>query len=221
MLWTLLYCCQHIYTYNRVFLSYAPQIYPVWLCPFKLPKEPGMLRSPSGKQELYVDIGTYGVPKVSNFHPVETTRRVESFVRNVKGYILNIFLSCTNCSFTSCFFVWSDSRCFMPILTWLKRNSIPCLITPFTIKCGRNMIVTRLSLVSMVKFPVQLEISTCRLFILPLRLWVLVLLYSWFQSFVLDGNFTYSISRIYNLCQVYFNVAYSCKNTPQARKNLP
>ncbi|XP_046455631.1 delta(24)-sterol reductase-like [Daphnia pulex] len=62
------------------------KIYPVWLCPFKLPKAPGMLRSPSGKQELYVDIGTYGVPKVRNFHPVETTRRVESFVRSVKGF---------------------------------------------------------------------------------------------------------------------------------------
>ncbi|KAK4014273.1 hypothetical protein OUZ56_026805 [Daphnia magna] len=62
------------------------KIYPVWLCPFKLPMAPGMLRSPSGKQEMYVDIGTYGVPKVNNFHPVETTRRVESFVRSVNGF---------------------------------------------------------------------------------------------------------------------------------------
>lgn len=52
---------------------------------------PGMLRSPSGQQELYVDIGTYGVPKVSNFHPIETTRRVESFVRSVKGYFISLF----------------------------------------------------------------------------------------------------------------------------------
>ena len=56
---------------------------------------PGMLRSPSGQQELYVDIGTYGVPKVSNFHPIETTRRVESFVRSVKGYF-HFIISSTN-----------------------------------------------------------------------------------------------------------------------------
>lgn len=61
------------------------QIYPVWLCPFKLPSAPGMLRIHSGPEEMFVDIGTYGVPKVSDFHPVETTRRVESFVRSVKG----------------------------------------------------------------------------------------------------------------------------------------
>lgn len=46
-----------------------------------------MLRSSTGKEELYVDIGTYGVPKVGNFHPVETTRRVEEFVRSVDGYV--------------------------------------------------------------------------------------------------------------------------------------
>lgn len=62
------------------------KIYPVWLCPFKLFPARGMLRTPSGREELYVDIGTYGVPAVKNFHPVQTTRRVESFVRDVKGY---------------------------------------------------------------------------------------------------------------------------------------
>lgn len=35
---------------------------------------------------MFVDIGTYGVPKVSDFHPVETTRRVEEFVRQEKGF---------------------------------------------------------------------------------------------------------------------------------------
>ena len=61
------------------------QIYPVWLCPFKLPAHPGMLRTRSGSEEMFVDIGTYGVPKVGDFHPVQTTRRVESFVRSVRG----------------------------------------------------------------------------------------------------------------------------------------
>lgn len=58
----------------------------MWLCPFKLPADPGMLRPLDGKSSLFVDIGTYGVPKVDNFHPVETTRRVEKFVRNAKGF---------------------------------------------------------------------------------------------------------------------------------------
>ncbi|KAB7501494.1 Delta(24)-sterol reductase [Armadillidium nasatum] len=62
------------------------KIYPMWLCPFKLPADPGMLRPLDGKCSLFVDIGTYGVPKVDNFHPVETTRRVEKFVRNAKGF---------------------------------------------------------------------------------------------------------------------------------------
>ncbi|XP_046985624.1 delta(24)-sterol reductase-like [Schistocerca americana] len=62
------------------------EVYPLWLCPFKLTNEPGMVHSFSDKDELYVDIGVYGVPKVKNFHPVDTTRRLEEHVRNVKGY---------------------------------------------------------------------------------------------------------------------------------------
>ncbi|KAF2360095.1 FAD linked oxidase N-terminal [Trinorchestia longiramus] len=62
------------------------QIYPIWLCPFILPSRPGMLKQVSSEGSLYVDIGTYGVPHVKNFHPVETTRRVEKFVREAKGF---------------------------------------------------------------------------------------------------------------------------------------
>jgi len=46
-----------------------------------------MLRTRSGAEEMFVDIGTYGTPKVNNFHPIETTRRVEAFVREVNGYL--------------------------------------------------------------------------------------------------------------------------------------
>ena len=28
------------------------EIYPIWLCPFKLPNNPGMLRPPKGNEEL-------------------------------------------------------------------------------------------------------------------------------------------------------------------------
>ncbi|XP_071539528.1 delta(24)-sterol reductase-like isoform X2 [Panulirus ornatus] len=61
------------------------KIYPVWLCPFRLPANPGMLHPLNEKEALFVDIGTYGVPKVDNFEPVETTRRIEEYVRKVKG----------------------------------------------------------------------------------------------------------------------------------------
>ncbi|KAK8405965.1 hypothetical protein O3P69_006992 [Scylla paramamosain] len=52
------------------------KIYPLWLCPFKW----------GDKETLYVDIGSYGTPGVDNFHPERTTRRVEAFVRKVKGF---------------------------------------------------------------------------------------------------------------------------------------
>ena len=28
------------------------EIYPIWLCPFKIPNNPGMLRTSTGKEEL-------------------------------------------------------------------------------------------------------------------------------------------------------------------------
>jgi len=65
------------------------EIYPIWLCPFKLPNNPGMLRThyQDGEMEkMLVDVGVYGVPQKSSFETVSTTRRVESFVRNVQGF---------------------------------------------------------------------------------------------------------------------------------------
>ena len=35
----------------------------------------------------FVDVGVYGVPKTENFNSEATTRRVEEFVRKVKGYV--------------------------------------------------------------------------------------------------------------------------------------
>lgn len=60
------------------------QIYPVWLCPFKLPNNPGMLRVP--QEKLFVDVGVYGVPKRPGFDSQKTTRAVEEFVRKVGGF---------------------------------------------------------------------------------------------------------------------------------------
>ena len=62
------------------------QVYPVWLCPFKLTSEPGFVHSATDKDDMYVDIGIYGTPKVNNFNPEKSTREIEKFVRKVKGY---------------------------------------------------------------------------------------------------------------------------------------
>lgn len=91
---------QSISLYHSIFsfykdVTYLFQIYPIWLCPFKLPPNPGMLHPPNDAETLFVDIGTYGVPKVNNFEPVATTRRIEEFVRKVKGlvcFVLFLFI---------------------------------------------------------------------------------------------------------------------------------
>ena len=62
------------------------QIYPIWLAPFKLPNDPGMLRTPRGGEEMFVDVGVYGVPKREDFDAEKTTRKVEEFVRSLGGF---------------------------------------------------------------------------------------------------------------------------------------
>lgn len=62
------------------------RVYPLWLCPFKLPANPGMVHSPTKGDSMFVDVGVYGVPSVSNFNPITTTRLIEEFVRKVRGY---------------------------------------------------------------------------------------------------------------------------------------
>jgi len=62
-------------------------LYPLWLCPFKLPNDPGFVHPKGGSEtEMYVDIGAYGAPKVSNFDGVETTKRLEKFVSEHNGF---------------------------------------------------------------------------------------------------------------------------------------
>ena len=39
------------------------EIYPIWLCPFKLSPDQGMLKTGAVKSEMFVDVGVYGVPK--------------------------------------------------------------------------------------------------------------------------------------------------------------
>ncbi|KAL2089571.1 hypothetical protein ACEWY4_014259 [Coilia grayii] len=62
------------------------QVYPLWLCPFLLPSQPGMVHPKGDEDELYVDIGAYGEPKTKHFQARATTRQLEKFVRDVHGF---------------------------------------------------------------------------------------------------------------------------------------
>lgn len=63
------------------------QVYPVWLCPFRLPAAEGMVH-PVGDmaEDMYVDIGVYGVPKRDEFDAVRTHRELEDLVVECGGY---------------------------------------------------------------------------------------------------------------------------------------
>lgn len=62
------------------------KMYPLWLCPFKLPPEKGMVHPHGNQEEFFVDIGAYGNPKTDNYHYSETVRRIEKFVRDTHGF---------------------------------------------------------------------------------------------------------------------------------------
>ncbi|XP_054645911.1 delta(24)-sterol reductase isoform X1 [Dunckerocampus dactyliophorus] len=62
------------------------EVYPLWLCPFLLPPGKGMVHPKGQDEELYVDIGAYGEPKVKHFEATASTRQLEKFVREVHGF---------------------------------------------------------------------------------------------------------------------------------------
>ncbi|KAI9219739.1 hypothetical protein BC828DRAFT_406427 [Blastocladiella britannica] len=54
---------------------------------FQPPTTPrGSFTPPHPSEQLYVDIGAYGVPKAPSFHHETTLARIEEFVRDVQGY---------------------------------------------------------------------------------------------------------------------------------------
>lgn len=63
----------------------AIQVYPTWLCPFILPNDPGMVHPKTPTEQMYVDIGVYGVPK-RKFDAKPVTRRIESLVADCDGF---------------------------------------------------------------------------------------------------------------------------------------
>uniref|UniRef100_A0AAX7TVT1 Delta(24)-sterol reductase n=1 Tax=Astatotilapia calliptera TaxID=8154 RepID=A0AAX7TVT1_ASTCA len=62
------------------------EVYPLWLCPFLLPPGRGMVHPKGQEEELYVDIGAYGEPKVKHFEAKSSTSQLEKFVRDVHGF---------------------------------------------------------------------------------------------------------------------------------------
>lgn len=66
------------------------QMYPLWLCPFILYDQPGMVHPPQKGDQLYVDIGAYGSPKSSTWEAVKTTKALEAYVIKSGGYVLQI-----------------------------------------------------------------------------------------------------------------------------------
>ncbi|KAI6661935.1 Delta(24)-sterol reductase [Oopsacas minuta] len=61
-------------------------VYPLWLCPFKLPNNPGLVHPKEPETVMYVDVGAYGVPKIQNFNAKNALRSVEAFTRRVNGF---------------------------------------------------------------------------------------------------------------------------------------
>ncbi|XP_013193384.1 delta(24)-sterol reductase [Amyelois transitella] len=63
------------------------EVYPIWLCPFRLRNEPGLLRVKNGaRSQMYVDVSLYGVPKAKGYETVPSHRRAEEFVAGHNGF---------------------------------------------------------------------------------------------------------------------------------------
>jgi len=62
------------------------QIYPLWLCPFKLYDVPGIIHPHGNNDVMYIDIGAYGSPKRDSFNGPATVKEIEAFVMEKKGF---------------------------------------------------------------------------------------------------------------------------------------
>jgi len=62
-------------------------VYPIWVCPARLLPTPhrGFVNPPAG-DDLFVDIGAYGVPKADGFEAKKSHRNLEAYVRKVSGF---------------------------------------------------------------------------------------------------------------------------------------
>jgi delta24-sterol reductase len=62
------------------------ELYPLWICPFQLFSQPGLVHPKGDQDEMYVDIGAYGTPKHPGFSTIPSTRKLEDFVIKVHGF---------------------------------------------------------------------------------------------------------------------------------------
>ena len=64
------------------------RIYPIWICPMRILNydQRYFVHTPTNKDELFVDVGLYGRPRVGNFVAKDTGRKAEQFVRDVEGF---------------------------------------------------------------------------------------------------------------------------------------
>ncbi|ESN93679.1 hypothetical protein HELRODRAFT_88371 [Helobdella robusta] len=62
------------------------EIYPLWLCPFILFDGSGFVHPKTKEDQLYVDIGAYGAPKIKNYNSYEALRKLEKFVLCNNGF---------------------------------------------------------------------------------------------------------------------------------------
>ncbi|WAR23698.1 DHC24-like protein [Mya arenaria] len=61
-------------------------LYPLWLCPFMLYNQPGLIHPEGNRDEMYVDIGAYGAPTAPGFEAIPATKKLEAYVMKVKGF---------------------------------------------------------------------------------------------------------------------------------------
>ncbi|MDF1582019.1 MAG: FAD-binding oxidoreductase [Methyloprofundus sp.] len=61
--------------------------YPLWLCPMRVFETPirGMV-NPLAEEQMFVDVGIYGEPNVDHYNAKETTRKLETFIREMGGF---------------------------------------------------------------------------------------------------------------------------------------
>jgi delta24-sterol reductase len=63
-------------------------IYPIWVCPTKMPKTARGFTKNKTHTEMFVDLGAYGVPHAKKFECVSSHRAIEQYVRDVNGFQL-------------------------------------------------------------------------------------------------------------------------------------
>mmetsp|Transcript_3310 Transcript_3310/g.8148 ORF Transcript_3310/g.8148 Transcript_3310/m.8148 type:complete len:538 (+) Transcript_3310:362-1975(+) len=69
-------------------------VYPIWICPMRIfDEDRGFLKPTKAGEEMFVDVGIYGVPGCGSGRPGKTgfvatkaCREVEAFVRDVEGF---------------------------------------------------------------------------------------------------------------------------------------